>query len=504
MWVPDGGDAADGRCLIHTTATERYVDPVRTLIARLVDELLRTFGLAEEVLSAHVPRLQPIQQGAIEHEDGSLLFSLPGRGDDELFQQLGYIGRKPTEYTRGLVFPEETSLPGRFDEGNIPGDMAGSWAAVFRHLLLGEDISRSPYLKFQIVFTQLSGMTAYEKSVGHPITGSESDWKELAEMKNLQIVMTNVDPSLQLLQPYKRLGNTESTKFVVLDGNGMPFQAKSGGAIVFSLTDLPSPIRSWLATQGVGTVAEAPQRPAAKTAAAPAPEYVLRKPAAAPVEKAKKTRGKTTYPAGRTATNGDCFFSAIFRAAKERGKPVLDAIAKCLGLTITSEPKFILAFRNKIATHIASGHLPSGEGREGRLNTYDVFVEMVTDPGQYKARIQSYPEWFGKTFGPNGESIGTREEFATSLAEQVRTSGNWVSEIEVTIAKEMLDACNVILRIENSNKIKDIRDELQTEADGGKTVLNLWNQGESHYVYFIMTPEDAAGGAGAAADAEDN
>ena len=36
----------------------------------------------------------------------------------------------------------------------------------------------------------------------------------------------------------------------------------------------------------------------------------------------------------------------------------------------------------------------------------------------------------------------------------------------------------------------------------GKTVLNLWNQGESHYVYFTMKSEDAVGGAGAVADAD--
>lgn len=486
MWVTQDAEAG-GRCLIHTTATERYIHPVDTLIARLVDELLRTFSLAEEILEARVPRLQPLQQGTIEHEDGTMMFSLAGRGDDDLFEQLGYTGRKATEYTRGLVYPEETSLPGEFAEGDIPGDMPGSWATVFRHLTLGEDISRSPVLKFQIVFGALAGMTydKYEKTTGHPVTGTESDWNELAQIRNIQILMTNIDPSLQLLQPYKRIGNMESTKFVVLDADQIPFQNKSTGAAVFTYSELPTSIRVWLGTQGVGDGAGvAPEavpapapRKAAVTAAGPA--------AVAP----KKTRGKTTYPTGRTATNGDCFFSAIFRAAKERGKPVLDTVAKCLGITVATEPKFIQAFRKKIGDHIATGHLPTGEGREGRLNTYDVFVEMVADPVQYKARITSYPEWFGKTFGANGEHLGTREEFAKRLAEQIRTAGNWVSEIEVTIAKELLEACNVVIRIVNSNKIKDIGD-LQTEMDG-KQVLNLWNQGESHYVYFTMKEKGA-------------
>lgn len=507
MWVPSAADTdVAGRCLIHTTATERYIDPVRTLIARLVDELLRTFSLADEVLTARVPRLQPIEQGAVTHEDGSLVFSLPGRGDDDLFEQLGYTGRKPTAYTRGLVFPEETSLPIELDEGDIPGDMPGSWTQVFRHLTLGDDADRNPYLKFQIVFSVLSGIhyDAYEKLVGHPIRGTDADWNELAEKSKLQIIMTSVDPSIQLLQPYKRVGNIESSKFVVLDGNQIPFQNKFSGAIIFALNELPQSIRAWLSTQGI---AEAAAAPGADTKAV-AP-FVLRKATDAAVSekpKAKKTRGKTTYPAGRTMTNGDCFFSAIFRAAKERGKPVLDALAKCLGVSIVSEPKFIAAFRNKIGGYIAAGNLPSNESKNGRVNTYDVFVEIVSDPAQYKALIESYPDWFEKTFGSNGELLGTREEFISRLAEQVRKSGNWVSEIEVTLVKDMLAACNVIIRIANSNKIKDIG-ELKLETDDGKTILNLWNQGESHYVYFTSktadADEDAAGGAGAGADADE-
>jgi hypothetical protein len=507
MWVSDAGIEDEGRCLIHTTATERYIDPVHTLIARLVDELLRTFSLAEEILEARVPRLQSIQQDTIGHEDGSLLFSLSGRGDDDLFKQLGYTGRKPTIHTRGLIYPEETSLPGVFDEGDIPGDMPGSWTLVFRHLVVGEDISRSPYLKFQVVFSALSGMhyNKYEQLVGHPITGTDNDWKELAENHALQILMTSVDPGIQLLKPYKRVGNTESQKFVILDANQIPFQNKSTGAIIFTYLELPTSIRSWLVGQGVraatatmeATVAEAMTANVVVDVSAPEARearearesrITLRKPSAPMPEISKKVRGKTTYPAGRTMTNGDCFFSAIFRSAKERGKSVLDEIAKCLGITSASEPKFIQAFRNKIAKHIADGHLPSGEGLEGRLNTYDIFIEMISEPAQYKARIESYPKWFAKTFGASGEHLGTRSDFTTRLAEQIRESGNWVSEIEVTVANEMLEKCNVKLRILNSNKIKTIG-ELQTEADEF-TILNLWNQGESHYVYFTMKSAD--------------
>ena len=108
-------------------------------------------------------------------------------------------------------------------------------------------------------------------------------------------------------------------------------------------------------------------------------------------EKTRKARGKTTYPAGRTLMNGDCFYSAIFRAAKKRESSVLENLGKCLEITITSESKFIQAFRNKLGTYIEGGNLPTGSGREGQLNTYDVFIEMIGGNGgeNYRERVSS-------------------------------------------------------------------------------------------------------------------
>lgn len=480
MWVPSDEGGEEGRCLIHTSATERYIDPVYTLIARLVDELLRTFSFAEEILQGTVPRLQSIQEGSIEHGDGSFVFSLSGRGDDDLYEQLGYIGRKPTKYTHGLVYPEETSLPGDFNEGDIPGDMPGSWSTVFRHLILGEDVARTPVLKFQIIFGVLAGMPIekYESSVGHGITGTDVDWKELAELRNYNIIFTFVDPEIQLLTPYKIFGNTAvDNKYVVLDGNQVPFQSKLTGSILFSIHELPVQIRNWLSTQGIGktgpvllTAAEsaivAKAVPTAPTAAVPA----------------RKPRGKTTYPSGRTLTNGDCFFSSIYRAAKDRNKDLVSKMAKCLGITSASEAKFIQALRNKVADHIEAGNLPSTEIDGAVTNTYDSLIEQIGNDS-YSESVSVFPDWFIKTFGKNGEHIGERKDFIKRLAEQVRISGNWVSEIEVHIVKSLLKPCDIELRITNSNKISAVG-QLQKETADGKVLLNLWNQGEQHYVYF--------------------
>jgi hypothetical protein len=108
-----------GRCLIHAQGTPRYVDPVRVLTARLVDELLRTFGLAQEILENRVAYLRPIDSDNIVREVDAMLFSTSGRGDELLYERLGYSGRKPSEYMRGLTYPEEVEYD--FEEATMGG-----------------------------------------------------------------------------------------------------------------------------------------------------------------------------------------------------------------------------------------------------------------------------------------------------------------------------------------------------------------------------------------------
>ena len=59
-----------------------------------------------------------------------------------------------------------------------------------------------------------------------------------------------------------------------------------------------------------------------------------------------------------TLSNGDCFYSAIYRASKER-REVFDRINKDLGLESPEEDAFITAFREKVAKEVEADKLPS-------------------------------------------------------------------------------------------------------------------------------------------------
>jgi hypothetical protein len=479
MWVPlgDEDDDSQGRCLIHTHATERYIHPIETLIARLVDELLRTFSLADEILSARVPRLPALQQGSLEHEDGAILFSLPGRGDDDLYSQLGYKGRKPSEYTQGIVFPEETSKSGLFEEGDIPGDMSSEWSAIFRHLLVGPELSRSERLKFQTIISQIADMpiTNYEAYVGHTIVGTESDWKELGERRKINIVFTKVNEATHFLEPY-RLLRTDSEKYVILDMEQIPLQHKTTNGVIIKYTDLPKSIRSWLGTQGISLQPELPTLPPVAPALAAAAAAPKPKPATA----GPKRRIK--YPLGKTKDDGNCFFSAIFRAAKEHGKPVVDQLAKCLGINASTESKFIQTFRKALSDYMKSGKLEPTYRRAKEVSE--------SQPANFAQIITSYPKWFPELFGEFGGELGTYDEFVNRYAEKIKEDKSWVAEIDVELVNQLIleKGCNFKIDIKTSNLISKVG-ELKTMTDDGKILLNLINQGEQHYEYFKLAKD---------------
>lgn len=180
----------------------------------------------------------------------------------------------------------------------------------------------------------------------------------------------------------------------------------------------------------------------------------------------------------KTLSNGDCFYSAIYRSLEER--ELVSKVAACLNISDKSEKDFIQTFRNKVSDWIRSGNLPSNDP-EGRVDLYDG-LQFAIASGNYSAIVEGYPNWFVKLFGSNGQDIGSRETFTELLAQQVEKSGNWVGEIEVKIVAPMLLKCDVILKIHNSTNTEGF--EIK---EGIKDIIHLYNQGEAHYEYFSFS-----------------
>ena len=84
-----------------------------------------------------------------------------------------------------------------------------------------------------------------------------------------------------------------------------------------------------------------------------------------------------------TLAQGDCFYSAIFRSLKERDS-LLEKVSTCLSIDISDETSFIKTFRDKLADTISEGNLEYSDAKNGRIDTYDNFVELILDPASYR------------------------------------------------------------------------------------------------------------------------
>jgi hypothetical protein len=227
---------SSGRCLIHTTGTPRYMNPLRVLTAKLVDELLRSFGHAMEVLERRVPYLNPVSQDALLHMDSSVLFSATGRGSDMLYEKLGYTERTPSEFTRGLTYPEEVGV--EIHSTDIPAD----WATVLRKPVFGADIARDPRSRLVAAVVAITG-----KAVAPSFTGTRSDWTALAKRQQVDIIITSGRDAVERIVGYTGAGYA---RFVVLDADGIPLQRVDNGSYLSTVEKLPPRLVAWIEAHG--------------------------------------------------------------------------------------------------------------------------------------------------------------------------------------------------------------------------------------------------------------
>lgn len=245
------------RCLIHTPATERYVSPTRVLAARLVDELVRTFGAAEEVLRQKVPYLRPLPADALIREDDSLLFAAEGRGSAALYERLGYSGRKPTIHTKGYTYPEEVDLEVEGIDPFMP-PIPEDWEKRLRPAVFGADIARDASAKFEAALVSLTKKPLAELQIAMgdiPLDNSPTALEKLAEILNINILTMAYNPETRRAELDKWYGpgsrgsaaSAEEANYVVLDLAGVPLErTKKPGTFKSTEHRLPSSVRAWL------------------------------------------------------------------------------------------------------------------------------------------------------------------------------------------------------------------------------------------------------------------
>jgi len=264
VWRPAPAAAAAaaataGSCLIHTTKTARYVNPVRVMIARLVDELIRTFAEAMEILRRKVSFLRPLEKDAIMKEGDSVTFAAAGRGTDPLFSKLGYTGRKPTGLTAGLTYPEEADVDSEGEEEELPTvSYPADWLLKVRPAALGADIDRDKSSQFRTVLALITKTSIEELEArlgGVVLTGTLENWRALSNLLGVDVLFSSYDAGekktaisgwIKAPKPAGAAASLHVPRYLLLDLFGVPMQRETTGTFVFNEADLPATIRAWL------------------------------------------------------------------------------------------------------------------------------------------------------------------------------------------------------------------------------------------------------------------
>ncbi len=178
-----------------------------------------------------------------------------------------------------------------------------------------------------------------------------------------------------------------------------------------------------------------------------------------------------------TLAQGDCFYSSLYRASKERG--LLPIIAGNLGINVFSESKFIKSFRALIASEVKAGRLPNSTDQHGKKeDTYDILAGMGSDLGAAIAYGNVFPDWFVKSFR---KGVGTRKQFQNTFAKYAKQRKQYVSEIEVDITKSLLkDKCGILLEITGLTKA------IVEKQKDGMPLLTFYNAYGGHYEYYTF------------------
>jgi hypothetical protein len=236
------------RCLIHTSATPRFVDPVYVLSAKLVDELLRTFSDARQVLDAKVPRLRKAE--GILRDDDFITTSFEGRGE-QLLEDLGVEkSRFKSKYARGLVYPEQVSA---YNVATLEGlrGVPELWEGVQKPVL-GAEAARDRAMRFKISWISVfGGQKQWTELDG--LFKPEPSYKQIANAATANLLVAEfptegADMSLASWYAPSQ-GKEKAGKerlFVLVDPEGVPLQNTATGEFVFTESALPDPVRAWL------------------------------------------------------------------------------------------------------------------------------------------------------------------------------------------------------------------------------------------------------------------
>jgi hypothetical protein len=178
-----------------------------------------------------------------------------------------------------------------------------------------------------------------------------------------------------------------------------------------------------------------------------------------------------TFKVCDVKADGSCFFRSIYHSAKASGalKHIIKRLASSANTTMT-ETEFVKNARETLA------HIILHKKDRGVIKNLYKHLQTL-DKATYKTILDtSFPSWFVRSFRtlPN-----TEIDFREKLAKNVMIKTHWVSEVEVTLIKRVIESkSSWRLRIINNN------DQIPKTPTKKREIVII-NVNEVHYMALL-------------------
>jgi len=190
--------------------------------------------------------------------------------------------------------------------------------------------------------------------------------------------------------------------------------------------------------------------------------------------------GSKKFKVMKTLENGNCFYSAIYRSAKNNN--LLEKLFICIPvLRADTETTFIKKFRQYISDNIPNEILDNlfyslMELLEDNEESFNIAVNKI---GDIKDIVIEYVD--NELLVPDNVN-----DFISDIKKFIKKDKKYVGEIEVNFIKNILESCDIHIKIFNS--VDSAINEIQTDSISNvlyNDTLYLINRDEKHYVYLI-------------------
>jgi len=184
-----------------------------------------------------------------------------------------------------------------------------------------------------------------------------------------------------------------------------------------------------------------------------------------------------------TLGDGNCFFSAVFRALRERDG-FLEKLKECYPeLNITEERPFIRTLRNAVARRVDFETFFNFY-RDLYTNDRATLEEQLSDEHGFDPEQIDIIRKYLATDEPD------RERFENEYRKYIRTDTNYASDIEFDGTKNLLRACDIEIITHSESRRK--APSVLSKTVHGVPVIHLYNAGNNgegvHYEYFSFLP----------------